>query len=65
MISQCPFARFGEREACKAERYEVNAMAPKNDRSISDEVRAKTAHANGKMKRTVYEKELFAGYRIG
>ena len=33
-------------------------MPPKNDRSIADEVGAKAAHANGKMKRTVYEKEL-------
>ena len=33
-------------------------MAPKNDRSISDEARAKAAHANGKMKQKVYEKEL-------
>jgi len=34
----------------------MNAMALKSDGS--DEVRAKAAHANGKMKRKVYEKEL-------
>ena len=33
-------------------------MALKSDGSIPDEVRAKAAHANGKMKRKVYEKEL-------
>ena len=33
-------------------------MPPKNDRSIADEVGAKAAHANGKMQRKVYEKEL-------
>ena len=35
---------------------EMNAMALKSDGS--DEVRAKAAHANGKMKLKVYEKEL-------
>ena len=46
-------------------------MALKNESSIPDEVRAKAAHANGKMKPKVYEKELhklqveLAGYRIG
>jgi polyphosphate kinase 2 (PPK2 family) len=39
-----------------SESYEMNAMALKSDGS--DEVRAKAAHANGKMKRKVYEKEL-------
>ena len=33
-------------------------MALKSDGSIPDEARAKAAHANGKMKRRVYEKEL-------
>jgi hypothetical protein len=31
---ECPPARLDERETCKSERYEVSAMAPKNDRSI-------------------------------
>jgi hypothetical protein len=39
-----------------SESYEMNAMALKSDGS--DEVRAKAAHANGKMKRKVYKKEL-------
>ena len=33
-------------------------MALKGEGSIADEVNAKAAHANGKMKRKVYEKEL-------
>ena len=33
-------------------------MAVKGESPIPDEVRAKAAHANGKMKRKVYEKEL-------
>ena len=33
-------------------------MALKSESSIPDEVRAKAAHANGKMKPKVYEKEL-------
>src|SRR5262245_64011072 len=39
-------------------RRRMNAMVLKSDGSIPDEVRAKAAHANGKMKRKVYEKEL-------
>ena len=33
-------------------------MAVKGESPIPDEVRTKAAHANGKMKRKVYEKEL-------
>src|SRR3974377_918879 len=36
----------------------MNAMALKNDGLITDEVQPKVAHAGGKMKRKVYEKEL-------
>jgi polyphosphate kinase 2 len=36
----------------------MNVMALKTDTSILDEMRANAAHANGKMKRKVYEKEL-------
>ena len=33
-------------------------MTLKSDGSITDEVHAKAAHANGKLKRKVYDKEL-------
>jgi polyphosphate kinase 2 len=36
----------------------MNAMTLKGDSLISDEVHAEAAHANGKVKRKVYEKEL-------
>jgi hypothetical protein len=36
----------------------MQAMAVKGESPIPDEVRTKAAHANGKMKRKVYEKEL-------
>src|SRR6516162_7627118 len=36
----------------------MNAMALKNDGLITDETHPKVAHADGKMKRKVYEKEL-------
>src|SRR6516164_2612709 len=36
----------------------MNAMALKNDFSTPNEVRAKAARANGKMKQKIYEKEL-------
>jgi hypothetical protein len=49
-------AHVGKEGLQSSESYEMNAMALKSDGS--DEVRAKAAHANGKMKRKVYEKEL-------
>src|SRR3974377_607180 len=36
----------------------MNAMALKNDRLITDEVHPKVAHADGKLKRKAFEKEL-------
>src|SRR5262249_60510808 len=36
----------------------MNAMTLKSDTSIAAEGRAKAAHANGKLKRKAYEKEL-------
>jgi polyphosphate kinase 2 (PPK2 family) len=37
----------------------INAMALKAEGSIREEVNARAAHANGKMKQKVYEKELY------